>query len=233
MQTLIIRFLNWVAKHAAASYIAGPEAKDAIRVCRQIAGRGWNSTICPWDGPHDSPEHVVSTYKAALEAIAGEDIDCYLSVKIPSIEYNFELLTEMVEIARGPGVRIHFDSLSPDSASPSLAFLEKALKIYPNFSYTLPASWRRSIADAEKVIDLGIPVRIVKGQWADPAEPNFDPKSNFLDLVDVLAGRASHVAIATHDASLAEKSLTRLRAAGTSCELEQLYGLPLRADSVA
>ena len=233
MRSFMISTFHRVAKYAAASYIAGPEVKDAIRVCRQVAEHGLRSTICPWDGPDDPPEKVVSTYKAALHSIGDENLDCYLSIKAPSMKYNFENMEELVEIARGHGVRIHFDSLAPDTASLSMALLEKTLQIYSNISYTLPSRWQRSVADAEKLIDLNIPVRLVKGQWPDPAEPNIDPRANFLNLVDVLAGRASYVAIATHDTWLAKESLIRLKASETVCELEQLYGLPMRIHSVA
>ncbi len=225
--------MDWLAGHAAASYIAGGEVKDAVRVCRRIAGHGWSSTICPWDGLHDPPEYVLATYKTALNSIVNENIDSYLSIKVPSIGYNFALLTELVDIARENGVRLHFDSLAPETASPSLALLEKALKTYSNLSYTLPSRWNRSMADAEKIIDLGIPVRLVKGQWPDPAAPDIDPGFNFLNLIDLFAGRASQVAVATHDSSLAKESLIRLQRSGTVCELEQLYGLPMRHNIVA
>jgi proline dehydrogenase len=49
-----------------------------------------------------------------------------------------------------------------------------------------------------------------------------------LALVEQLAGRARHVAVATHDAPLAKLALSRLRAGGTPCEMELLLGLPLR-----
>jgi proline dehydrogenase len=233
MRTLITGTLNWIAKYAAASYIAGPEVADAIRVCKQLAEHGRSSTICPWDGPHDSREHVFTTYEAALTSIIDENIDSYLSIKVPSIGYNFELLTELIDIARGHGVRIHFDSLAPETASPSLLLLERASKKYHKLSCTLPSRWGRSIADAKKIIDLGVAVRVVKGQWTDPVETNRDAGSNFLKLIDILAGRASQVAVATHDTELAKESITRLQASGTVCELEQLYGLPMRVDSVA
>lgn len=232
MRTLMIRILRWVIRYAASSYIAGLETKDAIRVCRHIAENGSRSTICPWDGPHDVPEAVALSYKEAINSIADEKLDCYLSIKVPSLAYDLKLVTELVIIARDHGIRIHFDSLAPDTATASIALLQKTLKIYHNVSYTLPSRWRRSIVDAERMVDLGIPVRLVKGQWPDPSEPNIDAGSNFLNLVDILAGRASLVAIATHDAQLARESLTRLKRAGTACELEQLYGLPMR-DSVA
>jgi proline dehydrogenase len=50
-----------------------------------------------------------------------------------------------------------------------------------------------------------------------------------LAVVDRLAGRARHVTVATHDAPLARTALRRLIDAGTSCELELLFGLPMRA----
>ena len=233
MRKIAVGVLHWVAKHAASSYIAGPEIKDGLRVCRQAAERGWSSTICPWDGPRDLPEHVAANYQAALNSITSEDIDSYLSVKVPSIGYDFGILKELMNIARRKAVRIHFDSLAPDTASRSIALLEKAIAIYPNIGYTLPSCWLRSAKDAEKIVEWRIPVRLVKGQWPDPAEPNIDPGSNYLKIIDILAGRALHVAVATHDISLAKEALTRLKAAGTSCELEQLYGLPMRGDSVA
>jgi proline dehydrogenase len=52
-------------------------------------------------------------------------------------------------------------------------------------------------------------------------------------IVDRLAGRASHVAVATHDAPLAREALRRLRRAGTSAELELLLGLPIRRAAAA
>ena len=232
MRSLIVRPLYWAAGYAAASYIAGLKVQDAINISRQIAKRGLRSTICPWDGPPDPPASVASTYKAALNAIKNENIDCYLSIKAPSIKYDFDIMTELADIARKYDLRIHFDSLAPTTASPSMEFFQKTVRTYPNLGYTLPSRWQRSIADAEKLIELDVPVRVVKGQWADPAEPNTDPKSNFLKLINVLAGRASHVAVATHDPLLAREALSRLKASGTSCELEQLYGLPMRFDSV-
>ena len=46
-------------------------------------------------------------------------------------------------------------------------------------------------------------------------------------MIDALVGRARHVAVASHDVSLAIEAINRLRKAGTSCGLELLYGLPM------
>lgn len=230
---MIVRPLHWATKYAAASYIAGPDLQDAVRVCNKNTENGFSSTICPWDSPHDSPDYVASTYKQALNAIIEGNLDCYLSIKVPSLNYDLSHIVELVEIAREKGVRLHFDSLAPDTASSSMTLLEKITEKYRYIGYTLPSSWRRSIFDVEKIVALKVPVRIVKGQWPDPETPSLDSSENFLNLVDALAGRASHVGIATHDILLARKALSRLKANGTSCELEQLYGLPMRIDTVA
>jgi proline dehydrogenase len=71
-------------------------------------------------------------------------------------------------------------------------------------------------------------VRVVKGQWPDADEAGTDPSAGFLSVIDRLAGRARHVAVATHDPKLSREALKRLRGAGTSCELELLFGLPMR-----
>jgi proline dehydrogenase len=76
-------------------------------------------------------------------------------------------------------------------------------------------------------------VRVVKGQWADPGDPRRDARAGFLAVIDRLAGRARHVGVATHDDRLAREAVRRLETAGTPCEVERLFGLPLaRFESV-
>ncbi len=48
-------------------------------------------------------------------------------------------------------------------------------------------------------------------------------------VVERLAGRHTAVGVATHDAMLASDALTLLAASGTPCELEVLYGRPMRS----
>jgi proline dehydrogenase len=50
-----------------------------------------------------------------------------------------------------------------------------------------------------------------------------------MDVVNALAGRAHHVTVASHDPPLVREALHRLVDAGTPCELELLFGLPMRA----
>lgn len=216
-----------LAKRAAGCYVAGPGLADALRVCCWLSQQGFASTTCFWNRDCDRPRQTADVYLATLDLLARLNLDCYVSVKTAPLGFARELVAEVLERAREGGISIHFDSLGPEGADETFALIADALPHYPKLGCTLPGRWRRSRRDADRVIDLGLNVRVVKGQWGDPDEPGIDPRAGFLAIVDRLAGRARHVAVATHDPPLAREALSRLRAAGTPCELELLFGLPV------
>jgi len=229
-----IRRLVWsswrpIAERAARAYVAGPELADALRVCHTLARQGITTTICPWDGDGDSPRQVADSYLAALRGLRGSALDCYLSIKAPSLGFSRDLLAEVLEAARPAGVGIHFDSLAPETADQSWAFIEAAVARHAPIGCTLPARWQRSLSDVQRALELGLRVRVVKGQWVDPQAPDLEIRRAFLALIGRLTGRASHVAVATHDPTLGRLALECLRAVGTACELELLFGLPVRS----
>lgn len=217
----------------AASHLAGPTVADAVRICTQASQRGWSTTIGYWNSPLDTPAIASLAYTAALKAILEGPLDAYLSVKATILNYDFGLVNELIAPAASRGVRIHFDAMDPTSATPTFALLERALKSHRNLGCTLPSRWHRSLNDANRVIELGIPVRIVKGQWTDPLDPHINPRSNYLELVNRLSGKAVHVAIATHDRPLATAALQILKKSGTQCEMEQLSSLPQNCVRIA
>lgn len=222
-------YLSPLAARAARAYIAGPEIEDAVRVSRQLAARGFTATIGFWDGPDDMPRSVADCYLAALDAIAAAKLDAYLSIKLPGLRGSQTLVDEVLARAKQHRIQIHFDSHGPETADEAWQAIARAAADRElSLSATLPGRWRRSLDDAETAIAHNIAVRVVKGQWADSEAPDLDMREGFLHVVDRLAGRARHVAVASHDAPLAAESTRRLRAANTRCELELLYGLPER-----
>jgi len=218
---------NQVAKLAGRSYVAGSELSEALEACRKFANNGYTGTICYWNADADEPRFVADQYLAALDDLTQTELDCYLSIKTPALGFSHPLMAEIIEKAKATRVRLHFDSHAPEQADQTLDLLAASLPRFSRLSLTLPGRWRRSLRDADWACKLGLTVRVVKGQWADPDDPEIDMREGFLNVIDRLAGRASHVAVASHDAPLASEALHRLRAAGTSCELELLFGLPL------
>ncbi len=218
--------MRFVLTHVARVYVAGDSVEDARRVADQWAERDIPSTFGFWDDGRDTPRDVANQYLHALEVLkTGE----YLSLKLTALGYSEALLEELAERAAKRGLRLHFDAMDPDSAERTrqvvTAFAARYGSKFP-VSYTLPGRWARSIDDAAWASELGLPVRVVKGQF--PEASALDPAEGFARVIDALAGKASHVAVATHDVKLGETSLRRLAEKDTSRELELLYGLPMR-----
>jgi proline dehydrogenase len=217
-----------IAERAARAYVAGPELGDALRVCRALAHQEIGTTICRWDGDGESAQFVADSYLAALEGVRRAALDCYLSIKAPSLGYSRDLLGMLLEFARPQGIGIHFDALAPETADATWRLIREAVVQRASAGCTLPARWSRSVRDVDQAVELGLRVRVVKGQWDDGNGATADVRKNFLTVVKRLAGRAHHVAVATHDPPLARAAIEHLRAAGTACEVELLYGLPAR-----
>lgn len=213
-------------RRAASAYVAGPRLDDALLACRALRGRGLASTVGFWNRGSDEPSQVMSTYLAAVEALSRSGLDAHLSIKAPALGFSPELVAKLLEQTRTAGVRVHFDSLSAESAERTLALIAQAAPAHDQLGITLPARWRRSLGDAAAAVELGLSVRVVKGRWPDRGAPDQDLRVGFLAVVERLAGRARQVAVATHDEPLARQALGLLRAAGTPCELELLFGLP-------
>ncbi len=225
---LVAKAVTPALKIAARSYIAGPRLTDALRFAKDIKSRGHQITIGLWDGPDDSAADIVAGYVDALDQLAETDSGAYLSIKLPALGYSTELLDQTLQRSIQLGMRLHFDALAPDTAAESWSFLEEHVRNHKNIGCTLPGRWRRSVLDADRAIELGWFVRVVKGQWADPDPPEVDPREGYLAVIHRLAGRARHVSVATHDVTLANQAIEILQEAGTPCDLELLFGLPKR-----
>jgi proline dehydrogenase len=200
---------------AASRYVAGDSAADAVAVARSLATRGYKSTLCYWDSGTDDPEVVAAEYDRTIAA--AREVDGHVSVKATALAFRVDLLERLTN----RGVRLHLDAMTSDTVDRTQDLIER---IRGDVGTTLPGRWRRSDSDTEWAAERSLAVRVVKGMWEGPDER--DARVGFLSVVDRLAGRARFVSVATHDRPLALEALRRLRAGGTPCELEQLFGLP-------
>ncbi|TLZ65085.1 MAG: GNAT family N-acetyltransferase, partial [Methanobacteriota archaeon] len=215
-------------RHNALAYVAGPKIEDAARACRSVNEKGLPTTIGYVTGPNDSPRTVARRYMTTIDAIADDRLDCYLSVKAPELRFSRDLFREVADHARTRGVGLHFDAMGSEDVDETFTLINELRARHADIGCTLPGRWGRSGGDADRAIDLNLRVRVVKGEWADRWEREVDPTAGSLAIIDRIAGRVPHVAVATHDPWLARTALRRLRSPGTPCELEVLMGYPFQ-----
>ncbi|ABD86235.1 proline dehydrogenase [Rhodopseudomonas palustris] len=219
-----------LVEHAARPYLGGDTVEDALCVARRLALENAASTLGFWDTADYAGREVADIYLASIARLSDGSLDSYVSVKPPALRFDPSLAIELAAAAAASGVRLHCDSHGIEVADRSNAMLQAMLTRVGAgcVGTTLPGRWARSVADADWAVANGLNVRVVKGQWPDPGDPQRDMGKGFLDVIDRLAGRARHIAVATHDLPLASEAIRRIRATGTSYELELLFGMPLQ-----
>lgn len=216
-------------KRTARAYVGGETIDDALIVMRRLAEANIPNTLGYWNLDSHTGAEVAERYLTAIERVTGSGLDTYISIKPPALRFSPALAVELAAAARARGVRLHCDSHGRDAAEPSCAFAQAMLEHLPpsDLGVTLPGRWSRSLSDADWAVERGLNIRVVKGQWPDPDDTRRDMRAGYLEVIDRLAGRARHVAVATHDPPLATEAIRRLRRAGTPCELELLLGVPV------
>ncbi len=228
----VSRFKKALRQRLGARHIVGRSIDDAVVAAQTERNRGNSSSLGYWPKGDDDPETIGVHLIDAIEAISAAGIDASISIKADTLGYDRRVLGPVLDLATTHGVRVHFDAQAHETADPTLEVIEWGLERGADISATLPARWARSFPDADRFIELGVPLRVVKGQAADPTDPTIDPRGAYLELIEHLAGRAAEVGVASHDRRVVEPALDVLTRSGTPCALEQLTALP-RLDFLA
>jgi proline dehydrogenase len=219
-----------IIRTAARPFLGGETVEDALCAAARLNAEGAATAFSYWDGGCETLAQIEDLGQVAIAALADKAPASYLSLKPPALRFSKDVARRLASVAAAHRLRLHFDSHGADVADRHNAMLDAMLEVLaPDYlGTTLPGRLARTRDDAEWAIARGLNVRVVKGEWPDPANPNCDLNAAFLDVIDRLAGRARHVAVATHNPALGREAIGRLRAAGTSCEIEVLLGLAPR-----
>jgi proline dehydrogenase len=209
---------------AGRAYVAGPSLREALAVGRRARDAGLTITIARWGG-RDSDRETL----AAAGALAAGAPGAWMGLKLPALRFAVAELDPIGERCRAGGVPVMLDAHVADTTDRTLALGARLRAAGVDVGCALPGRWARAQVDAERALAGDLTVRIIKGQWPDPAGGDVDALTGFLALVDRLAGRARRVSLGTHDPVLAREGLRRLAAAGTPAELEVLLGVPAAA----
>ncbi|MDI3520533.1 MAG: proline dehydrogenase [Anaerophaga sp.] len=229
-------------------YIAGETIDDAVRVTRDLAGKGMVATI------DHLGEYVADIKEAkAVQLIYLEMIDRFESEKL-SVTYSlkpsnfgllidfetcFELVRSVVEKANRHHSFVRIDMEDSSCVDAELELYRRLHKIYPlNVGIVIQAYLKRTPTDIQFLAELHSPstpvnVRLCKGIYVEPPEIAIQDRKainkQFIETLEFFFDKGIYVGIATHDRALTDmaRQLINKYSLTTSAdyEFQMLYGV--------
>ncbi|MBJ7358659.1 proline dehydrogenase family protein [Nocardioides sp.] len=220
-----------LARRAAATYLAGDSAQDALAVADRLHTQGVSASIDRFGELEVDPRQidaVVGEYRRLANAVAGHT---WLSVDLTHLGLDLDpaaCADRLAEIATAlrPGQRLQVgaeDAARTDAVLHCVTSV--AVSHAPRLGATIQANLLRSGDDVARLVDAGLHVRLVKGAYVESrhvAHP-YGPATDvaFLRLAHDLARRAADFSIASHDDVMCEAVLEALG----PVPMEQLLGV--------
>ncbi|MFI5178134.1 MAG: proline dehydrogenase family protein [Vicinamibacterales bacterium] len=226
----------------ARRFVAGEDSADAIEAARAIERSGLTVTLDLLGESVASMEAASAATRAYIDTIREIErtgISRNISLKLTQLGLGVDRATSIDNLRRVLDrasehaffVRIDMEN-SPYTAQ-TLETFETTWGIgYHNAGVVLQSYLRRSMDDAQHMIALGVPVRLVKGAYREPRSVAYQRKAEvdaaFLSLMQVLLREGKNPAIATHDPAMidATKQFAAAQGIPTSAfEFQMLYGI--------
>lgn len=205
----------------ARRYVAGATLDEAMSTVERLHGKGFGVSLDMFGegtSDEDAIARIVGGYRAAAPRVEQIGADVNLEI-VPSnlgLDLGLDVCRRHVDSvveALPPGARLEV-SAEESERTPQIMDLTLALAAdgVP-VTATLQANLRRSEQDAERLLEAGVPVRLVKGAYLEPPELAY-PWGDETDLAFVrLArklGEGDQLILATHDPVLREALLGTL-----------------------
>jgi proline dehydrogenase len=223
-------------------YVAGEELADGIVVAQTLNTQGLLVSLDHLGESVTSPaaaQRAVTAYIEALEALTAEQVEGNISLKLTQLglDLSRELcvanLRQILERAQALNAFVRIDMESSAYTQRTLDVHEELWRAgFRNVGIVLQAYLYRTAGDVERAIELGVPVRLCKGAYLEPARVAYADKAevdaNYARLMERLLTAGNHPAIATHDERLIRRALEIVRAADVAPEkfdFEMLFGV--------
>lgn len=244
------RALRHVCEHVSvgaklsARFVAGYEIADALRIGQSLNHQGMTATL---DSLGESVTQETEAHQAAeiyhqlLDAIASHGLQANISLKLTQM--GLEISPELAENIAGGLVRHArkngcFVRIDMEGSSLTQVTLDIVRRIHARpdsrgaIGVVIQAYLYRSQADIEQLLADGIPIRLCKGAYKEPADVAFphksDVDSNFIRLCQMLLSSPVYNALATHDEHMIAAAKSFAEQSGitpSQFEFQMLYGI--------
>jgi proline dehydrogenase len=226
----------------ARRFIAGETVDEAIAAARAIEASGLMHTLdLLGESVHTMAEADTATraYLAAMDRIVASGIGRGLSLKLTQLGLGIDRATctdnlrRILDRATSDEFFVRVDMENSPYTQVTLDVFETMWQLgYRNVGIVLQSYLRRTRADAQRMMELGASVRLVKGAYQEPKRVAFQRKSDvdasFVELMQLLLSNGKNQAIATHDPAMIDATRRFASREGlppSDFEFQMLYGV--------
>jgi len=241
VKTLLTR--NGMSQGLVRRFVAGERLPEALDTARALQTKRIHTAL-DLLGENVASEReaaeATDAYVAVLDALGKARLaDGYVSVKLTALgldQSSTVALSNLRRIANAARAQnnafVRVDMEGSAYTQRTLDIVRTAHADYPQLGTVLQSSLRRTDADLQLMVDAGIPIRLVKGAYADPPDVAYPAKADvdaaYVCQMRVLLGSGVQAAIATHDEAIlrdAKRFVRERRIPNTRFEFQMLLGI--------
>jgi proline dehydrogenase len=230
---------KWGLRFGANRFVAGETIKDAIQKVRGLNQQGLVCTldhlgefVFSREEATESAEYCIRT----LDAIHEGGVQSNLSLKMTQLGLDIdrnlcmENMRRVLDTARKYGNFVRIDMEDYGHCQITLDILAELRREYDNVGTVIQAYLYRSEQDLDTL--KGVPLRLVKGAYKEPAEVAYPDKKdvddNYKKLIAKHLQGGSYTAIASHDDQIiawTKKFVKANKIPSNQFEFQMLYGI--------
>ena len=244
-QPSVFKFVrsNPLAKKFASRFVAGETLDTAVQAVRELNAKKITASLDLLGesvSSRDEAQHAADVAINMLERIAKDGLDANVSVKLTQFGLDLDPqfcvtnTLRILERAQALDIFVRIDMESSAYTQRTLDLVEQSLFTkYPKHVGVVVQSYLyRTAEDVERLIGLGMRVRLCKGAYKEPPAVAFPAKAdvdrNYVELMEKLIERGNYPGIATHDEAIIAKARRFVEAKkipSDRFEFQMLYGV--------
>ena len=238
-----------IGRRVSHRFVAGMTVEEAITAAQQLNKEGIVATLDALGESVTDAEHAeasAAVYHRLLDEIASHNLRANVSLKLTQMGMDVggensaegQALTErivgsLVEHAAKYQNFVRIDMEGSEYTEATVSMTERLFARFPGAVGTvLQAYMFRTEADAERLLEQGVRIRLCKGAYKEPSDIAFPAKAdvdaNYLKLAKRMITSPVFCGIATHDEAIVDEILRFVDAhevPKSAFEFQMLYGI--------
>jgi proline dehydrogenase len=211
-----------VTRPMVARFVVGQTLDEALVAIERLRGAGYATTVDVLGesvGAADQAAAAADRYEATLRALADCGLDRNVSLKLTQVGLDISpdlcraTVSRVFRVAAELGAFVRIDMEDHTRTDATLDLWRSVRSLNQSSGVVIQAALRRSADDVERLIAEGVPVRLCKGAYNEPASVAFRDKAA-VDRAYVELGvrllragipAGARPAFATHDPRIIER----------------------------